>query len=183
MSRRRNVLDRMADRVMDLESPAYGDERERSVVMESSTFGVTAGLYVGLAGALVASLVGLVLLPVALLVMTVLPSAAAFWYARGRGVNLHELAENAGARSTMLGIAVSGAAMVLTFAAMAYTVFAGESLLPAPSLEVTPGEGFVGGLAQGAVVGGMIGGLAAIVGGVHSFRRANRRRGTRGRGD
>jgi hypothetical protein len=67
-------------------------------------------------------------------------------------------------------------ALMLTFAAMAYTVFAGQPILTAPSIEVTPGEGFLGGMAQGAVVGGILGGLAAIIGGVRSFRRANRRR-------
>lgn len=176
MTRKRNVLDRAAERVMDLDSPAYGDERERAVFMESSSFGLTTGLYLGVLGAVVASIFGLVLLPVALLVMTILPSAAAMWYAKRRGVNPQELAENAGARSTMVGIVVYGAAMVLTFAAMSYTVFAGQPVLPAPSLEVVPGEGFVGGMAQGAVIGGVLGGGAAIVGGVVSFRRANRQR-------
>lgn len=175
MKRRRNVLDRVAEQVMDLDSPAYGDERERAVFMESSTFGLTTGLYVGVFAAVIASVFGLVLLPVALLVMTILPWAAALWYARRRGVNLQELAESAGARSTMVSILVHGTAMVLTFAAMAYTVFMGQPVLPAPSIEVIPGEGFLGGMAQGAVVGGMLGGLAAIVAGVLSFRRANRR--------
>lgn len=176
MTRRRNLLDRWTERVMDLDSPAYGDERERAVSMESSAFGLTAGLYVGLLAALVASLFGLILLPVVLLVVTVVPSVAALWYASRRNVNLQKLAENAGARSTMVGIMIYGVAMVLTFAAMTYTVLAGEPMLPTPSFEVTPGEGFFGGMAQGAVIGGMIGGLAAIVGGVHSFRRVSRRR-------
>ena len=37
MERNRDVLDRAADRVMDLDSPAWGDERERAVFMESSS--------------------------------------------------------------------------------------------------------------------------------------------------
>jgi len=176
MTRRRNLLDRWTERVMDLDSPAYGDERERAVSMESSAFGLTAGLYVGLLAALVASLFGLILLPVVLLAVTVVPSVAALWYASRRNVNLQKLAENAGARSTMVGITIYGVAMVLTFTAMTYTVLTGEPMLPTPSLEVAPGEGFLGGMAEGAVVGGMIGGLAAIVGGVRSFRRASRRR-------
>jgi len=181
MTRRRNVLDRVAERVMDLDSPAYGDERERAVFMESNSFGLTSGFYVGLLGAVVASIFGLVLLPAALLVMTILPAAAALWYARRRGVDLQKLAENAGARSTMIGIVVYGAAGVLTSAAMTYTVFTGQPVLPVPPLEVTPGQGFMGGMAQGAVVGGMLGGAATIVGGVYSYRRANRRRQTSGR--
>lgn len=176
MTRRRNVLDRLAERVMDLDSAAYGDERERAVFMESCSFGVTIGLYAGLLGAVVASGFGLLLVPVVLLVIALLPPVAAFWYAKRRGIDSWKLAENSGARSTMVSTIVYGVAMVLTFAAMAYTVFTGQPVLPVPSLEVTPGEGFLGGMAQGSVVGGVLGGLAAIVGGVLSFRRVNRRR-------
>lgn len=162
---------------MDLDSPAYGDERERSVFMESNAFGLTVGLYAGLLGAVIAAAFGQFLLPTALLVLTsVLPSLAALWYAQRRGVNPQKLAESAGARSTMVGIVVFGAGMVLTFAAMAFTVFAGHPLISPLQFDVTPGEGFVGGMAQGAVVGGMIGGAAAIIGGVSGYRRANRRR-------
>jgi len=176
MTQRRNLLDRITDRVMDLDSPAYGDERERAVVMESSSFGLTTGLYLGLLGALIASVFGLLLLPSVLLVLTILPSLATMLYARRRHVDLHQLVEHSGARSTMVSTVVFGAGMVLTFAAMTYTVFAGQPLVVAPSFDVTPGEGFFGGMAQGAVVGGMLGGLAAIIGGIYSYRRANRRR-------
>ncbi|WP_150309073.1 hypothetical protein [Planctomonas psychrotolerans] len=178
MTNKRNRLDRVAERVMDLDSPAYGDERERAVFMESNAFGLTTGLYFGLAAALVAAAFGHVLLPVLLLATTIVPSMAASWYAKRRQVNMRRLAEDAGARSTLVGIIVFGAAMVLTFAAMTYTVFSGQPLLSTPSFEVVPGDGFFGGMAQGAVIGGMLGGLAAIVGGVHSYRRANLRRGT-----
>lgn len=177
MTRRRNVLDRMAERVMDLDSPAYGDERERAVFMESSSFGLSVGIYAGLLGAVVAAVLGLLLLPVVLLATAILPSCAALWYAKRRGVDVQKLAENAGARSMMVNAVVLGAAMVLAFAAMSWTVFTGQPVLPAPSLQVTPGEGFFGGAAQGGLVGGMLGGLAAIVGGVLSYRQTNRRRG------
>ena len=176
MTRRPSMLDRVAGRLMDLDSPAYGDERERAVFMEASSFGLTTGLYTGLLSALAAAVFGFMLLPVILLVVTILPAAAALWYARRRNVDVQKLAENAGARSTMVSIVVFGAMMVLTFAAMTYTVLTGAPLVPAPRLDVTPGEGFLGGMAQGAVVGGIIGGLAAIVGGMLSFRRARRHR-------
>lgn len=175
MTRSDNLFDRMSDRVMDLDSPTYGDERERSVYMESSSFGLTIGLYTGLFGAVIASLFGLMLLPVGLLIMTILPWAATHWYARRRGVNINALAGNSGARSTLIGFVVSGAGMALAFAGMAYTVFAGQSLLPGPSLEVIPGEGFFGGFIEGAVVGGILGGFITVIGGVYSYRKAKQR--------
>lgn len=175
MAHKHTVLDRMSDRVMDLKSPAYGDERERAVFMESSNFGLTVGLYVGLVGAMCSAAFGLLLLPVALLVMTILPAAATHWYARRRGVNLQALADHAGARSTMINIVVTSAVMALTFAGMTYTVFAGQPLVPMPSLDVTPGEGILGGMAEGAVIGGIGGGLAGVAGGIFSYRKAHRR--------
>jgi uncharacterized iron-regulated membrane protein len=176
MTQKPNRLDRVAERIMDLESPAYGDERERAVFMEASSFGLTTALYLGLLSTLIAAVFGFLLLPVALLVVTLLPSGAAVWYARRRDVNVQKLADKAGARSTMVNAVVFSAVMLLAFAAMTYTVFIGDPLLPVPRLEVTPGEGFFGGMAQGAVIGGMIGGLAGIIGGVLSFRSARRRR-------
>lgn len=176
MTRKPTMVDRAARRIMDLESPAYGDERERAVFMESSSFGLTTGLYAGLLIAFVTSLFGLLLLPAALLVVALLPSAAAVWYARRREVDVRELAENAGARSTMVSVVIFGAVMMLTFACMAYTIFGGHPLLPVPGLDVTPGEGFLGGMVQGAPIGGMLGGFAAIIAGTLSYRRAHRRK-------
>jgi hypothetical protein len=175
MTRDKTALDRMADRVMDLDSRAYGDERERAVFMESSSFGLTTALYLGLFGAIVSAVLGLVLVPVLLLAMVILPGAAAAWYARRRGVDLQQLAENAGERSTMIALVSFGAGTVLTFGAMSYSVISGDPLLSPPSIDVTFGDGFAGGAAQGALVGGMIGGLAAVAGVVHSYRRASRR--------
>lgn len=174
MAHKDNVLDRMSDRMMDLKSPAYGDERERAVFMESSNFGLSIGLYVGLLGAMIAAMFGLLLLPVALVIMTILPATATHWYASRRGVNLQSLADNSGARSTMIHIVVASAVASLTFAGMAYTVFSGQPLVPLPSLDVTPGEGILGGMAQGAVIGGILGGLAGVAGGMYSYRKAKR---------
>lgn len=171
-----SMLDRAADRVMDLDSAAWGDERERAVFTESSSFGLTTALYAGYLGAVIASLFGLILLPVALLLVVNLPAAAATWYAKRRNVNLRDLAEKAGARSTMLNGVFFSVAMAATCAALAYTVFTGHSVLPTPSLAGLSEVAFFRGLAQGAVVGGMIGALAALVGSVFSYRRANRQR-------
>lgn len=174
MTHGESALDRVASGVMDLESPAYGDERERAVFMEAGHFGLTIGLYLGLLVAMVAAAFGLILLPVVLVFVTVLPSAATHWYARRRGVHLNALAEKSGARSTLISIVATCSVMMLTFAAMAYTVFAGQPLIPLPSIEVTPGEGFFGGMAEGATIGGILGGLAGVVGAIFAYRKANR---------
>lgn len=174
MTNRENALDRAVARVMDLDSPAYGDERERAVFQEAGHFGLTIGLYLGLLVAMVASAFGLILVPVVLLVATVLPSGATHWYARRRGVNLNALAERSGSRSTLINIIAVSAVMMLTFVGMAYTVFAGQPLVPPPSIEVTPGEGVLGGMAEGAVVGGVLGGLAGVVGAFYAHRKAKR---------
>jgi hypothetical protein len=168
------MLDRFAGRMMDLDSPAYGDERERAVVMEASSFGLLMGLYAGLLSALLASVFGFVLLPVILLVGTILPLAAALWYAKRRGVSMEQLTENTAAKSTMVHTVVFGAVGMLTFAAMTYTVFTGLALLPLSHFDVTSGEGAWVGAIRGGVIGGMLGSLATIIGGTLSFRRAHR---------
>lgn len=104
--------------------------------------------------------------------MTVLPAAAASWYAKRRGVDMQALAESASTRSTLMGLLGVGATAVLTFAALTYTVFTGQPLLTAPSLDVTVGEGALGGAAQGAVVAALVGGVAAVVVGLVKLRRA-----------
>lgn len=174
MTHRPNMLDRFAGRMMDLDSPAYGDERERAVVMEASSFGLLMGVYGGLLSALVASVVGFVLLPLVLLAGTILPSAAALWYAKRREVSMEQLAETNAATTTMVHTVVFGAVGVLTFAAMTYTVFTGLGLLPVPRFDVTSGEGAWGGAVRGGVIGGMLGSLGVIIGGALSFRRAHR---------
>lgn len=174
MNQRNSVFDRLTDRVMNLDSPAYGDERERTVFMEASSFGLTIGLYAGLVGSVVSAAFGLFLVPTVLLALTILPAAATQWYARRRGVHLNALAEESGAKSTLVTMVAVCALIGLTFAAMTYTVFAGQPLLPFPSFTVTPGDGLLGGAASGAVVGGMVGAVAGIIGSVFSYRKANR---------
>ncbi|MDX2358939.1 hypothetical protein [Dietzia sp. PP-33] len=176
MTQRNGVFDRLSDRVMNLDSPAYGDERERTVSMEASSFGLTIGLYAGLAGAVVSAAFGLILLPTVLLALTILPAAAAQWYARRRGVHLNALAEESGAKSTLITMVAVCALIALTFAAMTYTVFTSQPLLPLPSFTVTPGDGLLGGAAQGAVVGGIVGAVAGIIGSILSYRKAHRRK-------
>ncbi|AVZ38449.1 MULTISPECIES: hypothetical protein [unclassified Dietzia] len=174
MTQRDSVFDRWSDRVMNLDSPVYGDERERTVFMEASSFGLTIGLYAGLAGAVVSAAFGLILLPVVLLALTILPAAATQWYAWRRGVHLNALVERSGARSAMVTMVGGCALVALVFAAMTVTVFAGQPLLPTPSVTLTPGQGPLGGAAQGAVIGGMIGAVAGMIGSVVSYRKARR---------
>ena len=168
-------LSRLAAHVMHLDSPAYGDERERAVCMESNSFGLTIGIYLGLTLAIITSVFGLLFVPPLILAMTIIPSAAARWYSLARGVDTRKMADAAGDRSTTVTIIAFGSAMALTFAALAFTIFTGTSIVPTPSIEVTPGEGFFGGMVQGAAIGGVLGGLGAIIGGLVSNRRARTR--------
>ncbi|GAA2114461.1 hypothetical protein [Kocuria atrinae] len=174
MTRKDTVMGHMADQVMDLDSPAYGDERERSVFMESSTFGLTIALYLGAAGAFTAALFGYLLLPAALLAMIACPSLAASWYAKRKGVDIQMMAETAGARSTVVNAAIFSGAMVLTCAVVSYTLWTGDSLLAAPSVDPVKNGGFLRGFLLGAAVGGMAGGLAGLFGLIQGLRKAKR---------
>lgn len=175
MSGRRGALDRLAERVMDLDSPAYGDEREKAVSLEASAFGLTVAFGVGLVGALVAAVTGYPVVAVALLAMVLLPAAATGWYARRRGVDVQRLVDTAGARSTYTAAVLYGAGTALVFLALSYLALAGRPVVSLPDAGVVPGEGFLGGFLQGGAVGGVLGGLATVVAGVLGMRRADRR--------
>ena len=194
MKRKQGALDRAADRIMGVDSPAYGDERERAVVLEASTFGLTLGMCLSLGAALVAAVLGHVLLPGVLLAVMLLPNLSTAWYAQRRGVDIAELAERRvrartnDVRGTMIfaGMFLARSkdvlgsmvftGMFLTFAAMAYTLFVGHGLVPAPEVDVTgpDASGFGAGLMRGAVIGGMAGLLVAAAVTELSSRRARK---------
>lgn len=166
-------FDRMVDRLIDIDGEGYGDERERSVLLEANAVGLTVGILASLAAGLVLALLGYLLAPFLLVLLAVLPAGlAATHYARRRHVDPMELADRAGARSTRVLTVVLGAAVVLIFAAMAVTVFSGDPVISVPLDR--PRSGFMGGLVQGGVVGGLLGGLATIVGGLVSVARGRR---------
>lgn len=168
----RTVLDRMADRLMDLDGGAYGDERERAVLMEANAFGLTIGIFAALAAALGLAVVGQLLAPLLFVLLAILPATAAGWYAGRRQVDATEVAERSGARSTPVLTVAIGVVVVLTFAAMAVTVFTGDPLIAAAVDH--PRGGLAGGLVQGGVVGGVLGGLATVIGGAVTLVKARR---------
>lgn len=165
MNRTHGALGRAADRVMGLDSAAYGDERERAVFMEAATFGYAVATYVTIGVALVAAVFGTLLLPVVLLLVCGLPSLSAIWYAGRRGVDVDELAQRAagGTKRTIGAIVFGGFA--LTLAAMAWTVFTGHGLVPLPEVDVAGPEasGMLASMVKGGVIGGAGGLLLAAV--------------------
>ncbi|MCM3660317.1 hypothetical protein M3148_04805 [Georgenia satyanarayanai] len=164
--------DRAADRILALDSASYGDERERAVFMEATTFGYMLTIYVSIAVAVVAAVLGQLLLPVLLLLLLGLQSWATVWYAGRRGVDVSDLAFRAEANlKRNAGIAVFGG-FALVLAALAYTIFAGHGLIDLPAVDVRSGA--VGSMVKGAVIGGG-GGLlvGALAMGVKNRRRAH----------
>ncbi|WP_152188506.1 hypothetical protein [Georgenia satyanarayanai] len=152
MTSTRGARDRAADRLLALDSAGYGDERERAVFMEASTFGFMLAIYVSMAVAVVGAVLGQLLLPVLLLVLVGLQSGATIWYAGRHGVDVSELAFRAepGLKRNA-GLAVFGGFAVV-LAALAWTVFTGHGLveLPAPDLDSGP----LASMVKGGVIGG-----------------------------
>ncbi|MPV36122.1 hypothetical protein [Georgenia subflava] len=176
MSRRQNALDRGVARLMSLDSPVYGDERERGVFMEASAFGVTIGIYASLLGAVVAAVLGQLLLPVVLVLATFVPSVAAMWYAGRRGVELEELARRGSLRDRLVHTLVVFGALVLVLASMLYTVFTGHGLIEVPAVELEATSGVLQSLVKGALIGGIGGGIVGVVMTARRSRRVARDR-------
>lgn len=154
--------DRAADRLLALDSVSYGDERERAVFMEATTFGYMLTIYTSIAVAVVAAVLGQLLLPVLLLLLLGLQSWATVWYAGRRGVDVSDLALRAEpALRRNAGLVVLGG-LALTLAALAYTVFGGHGLLDlgAPDMDSGP----LASMLRGGIVGGAAGLAIATVG-------------------
>ncbi|WP_206515667.1 hypothetical protein [Georgenia faecalis] len=167
------ALDRAVARMMDLDSPTYGDERERAVFMEATAFGQTLAIYLGLAGALVAAVLGQLLVPVVLLALMWVPSVASIWYASRRGVDVADMGSRA-SRKTRAGVAASiFGGLVLTCGAMLYTLLVGHGLVPVPEVDLTGPEHE--GVLRSALTGALVGGAGgALVGAVISARKRRR---------
>lgn len=165
--------DRAAERLLALDDASYGDERERAVFMEATTFGFMLTIYVSMAVAVVTAVLGQLLLPVLLMVLMGLQSWATVWYAGRRGVDVSELAFRAAPRTKRTtGIIVFGG-FALVLAAMTYTVFAGHGLVDMSAVDVR--SGVVGSLVRGGVVGGGCGLLIGAVAMAVQNRRGARK--------
>ena len=174
MTRRNGRIDRTLDRMMALDSPVYGDERERALFMESATFGMTVAIYVSLASALVAAVFGTLLLPVVLLVMAAVPSWATMYYAKRRGVDVNELVNRVSLRDKAGTLVVTFVGIVLVIGAMAYTIFTGHGLLRLPVLDLVGPD--ASGLGASLVRGGIIGAFGGAVVGLVAAAVGSRRR-------
>lgn len=166
--RRGANLDAVADRVLDLGSPVYGDERERRVVLEACSFGFTLGLYAALAAAVLAGAAGSVGASLGFLLVAVAPSAAAAWYARRRNVDFDLLATR-DRRAYVRGQVVALVAALAWCGTLAFLGLTGRPLLPVG--DVLAAGASMGGALQGMAVGGVVG---AVIGGawhVASTRR------------
>lgn len=162
MNSKQTALDKAADRLMDLDSAAYGDERERSVFMEASAFGMTLGIYASLVVAFVTALMGSLAAPAVALLLVGIPSWSTIWYASRRGVDVQSMASRAHRKDQVRTMFIMGGGLVLVAVAMSYTVWSGHGLIPVPQLDLmadTAGRS----LARGATIGGAIGGLLALV--------------------
>lgn len=178
MTSKLGAIDPAVDRMMDLDSPTYGDERERSILMAAATFGMTLGMLACLLVAVVSAVFGALVLPVVAVVLMGVPSWAMLFYARRRGVDVEELANRSTARQKAWTMVVIFGGIMVTLAAMAYTAFAGHGLVVLPTLEVAgpKATGVVPGMVRGGIIGGAAGAclglLAMILGPRMRARRA-----------
>lgn len=164
--------DKLAAAVVQPDSPAYGDERERAILTEASTFGMHVGTYLCFAGALVTALFGHILAPIVLVIAGTVPSYSMVWYAQRRGVDAHRLAARATTRSIAATVALVAVSLVGSAAAIAFTIWQGESILPGLPFNDIGLSPYVG---VGMAVGTVLGLTVAILGLAKDRRRARER--------
>lgn len=164
------------ERFMDFGSVTYGDERERTILTEASTFGFSISLYVNLAVALVAAVLGGLALPTVLLLLTAIPAWSMGWYAKQRDVDLEELAARAGPLDRLGTLVTIFGGILLTVGAMIFTILTGNGLVAIPEVVVTgpAASGVWASLVKGAAFGSLGGGVIGFF-----FLLVNQRRRSR----
>ena len=165
MSPKQERINHATSRFLDLGSPAHGDERERAVFAQAATFAFTLGIYANLVVALVAAVLGSLVLPTVVLALLAVPSWAAIWYARRHDVDVDDIAARVGLQDRIATLAVTFGGVLLTVGAMAVTVFTGHGLIQLPVLDVVGPEatGVMASLVKGGVIGGLGGGVLGLV--------------------
>lgn len=145
------------ERFMGLDRPSSGDERERSVLAESATLGFTISIYVNLAVALIAAVLGALVLPAVLLLLTAIPSWVTSSHARHHQVDIDELAARENSPTRFWTFLTVFAGILLVASAMAWTVFTGTGLVVLPPVDAVGPDatGIWASLVKGAVVGAL----------------------------
>ena len=109
-STRPGRLERLGDRFLNLESPTYGDERERAVVLAASSLAFSVGLVALMAFTIVLALTGLPTVGFALWILAVLISLTMTGYAKAKGVDIQALGSRGSGRLTTWATAPRAAA-------------------------------------------------------------------------
>lgn len=128
MGTKLNFMDRAAQRVINSDGADCGDERERSVVMEAQAFGMQLSVLVCWLGALLLSLTGQLVAPLALILTPLLPVLGSNWYTRRRGMSSYALISRAPMGRTLGWTLFYGVVLFLTIAAMTYRAYFGEGI-------------------------------------------------------
>lgn len=128
-NRFRAWLEAMPEKSLALDSPVYGDERERRVILEGISFAYTIALFVGLVSAVITACAGHVFISTLLVGISVIPAMAASGYMRQRGVDLDELVER-DPRARRRSLVWMGALLGCWLLALAALLYRGQPLLP-----------------------------------------------------
>lgn len=157
----------LGDRILDLDNPVYGDERQRIVTLEACALAFTVMGHVFVALAIVFAVTGAPVLGLVMFVLAATQALIASRYARSKGVDFQELVAQYAPRAGRRASVVSWVALVVFALAGPYWVHTGHGLLPLDwTPEISPGGGgdALQGALIGAVAGGAIGAVLAEVG-------------------
>jgi len=157
-------LDRLADRILSLDSVVYGDERQRRITLEGCAFAWTLSVYLMQICGVIAAALGDIGTSLAFMLLAPAIALSASWYAKRRTVDFEDLAR----RDTRLLHRTQALMMfvvALWCAALAYYAYAGHGLIQMPdSFAIREGDtSVVGGMAVGGVIGAVIGGIMQAV--------------------
>lgn len=154
----------LGDRILDLDNPVYGDERQRTVTLEACALAYTVMTRVLVVVALAFAVTGAPLVGAVVFALALYQGAVATNYARRKGVDFTELVAAYAPRAGRRAGLVMWLAMVAFAAASIYWMHTGHGLLPVDwTPEITPRDGALRSALTGAFYGAMGGGLFGLL--------------------
>lgn len=163
MNRRTTVVDKAAEQLVNMDNANYADERERSVYLEAQAYGMQLTMLTCWFTALVLAIFGQLLAPLTLVLIPLVPSLGAQWYAKRRGVNPYRLMARGPISKTMAWTGFYGLLLFTISAAMVHRAYHGEGLLDFSVTVEVVGEELQYAMAVGAIFGLGLGALVGVL--------------------
>lgn len=148
------------DRMMGYDSAAMGDEREARIVLQATSFGAVVSVYTTIAVAAGLALTGSGAWAAVLLVLSLIPSFAIYFYAGRHGVDVDKLLSKGTMGQLMWPQVIVGVMVAALLFGIALHLATGHPFIPVPDVAQVVADSLSNGgtasLSRGLIGGGIV---------------------------